>query len=45
MNQLANMIDGVNSYIWTKGLALIAYNAKWDKDNNHRQIFEAYRRY
>ncbi len=33
MDKLADMIDNDNSYIRTRGLTLIAYNAKWDKDN------------
>ena len=31
MDKLADMIDNDNSYIRTRGLTLIAYNAKWDK--------------
>lgn len=33
MDKLADMMDSDNSYIRTRGLTLIAYNAKWDKYN------------
>ena len=42
MDQLADMIDSDNSYIRTRGLTLIAYNAKWDKDNKIDEIIDAY---
>ena len=32
MDRLSDMLDSDNSYIRTRGLTLIAYNAKWDKD-------------
>ena len=32
MDRLSDMIDSDNSYIRTRGLTLLAYNAKWDKD-------------
>lgn len=31
MDRLSDMLDSDNSYIRTRGLTLIAYNAKWDK--------------
>lgn len=34
------MINNDNSYIRTKGLILIAYNAKWDKDNKIDEIID-----
>ena len=40
MDKLADMIDNDNSYIRTRGLTLIAYNAKWDKDNKIDEIIE-----
>lgn len=42
MDELANMIDNDNSYIRTRGLTLIAYNAKWDKDNKIDEIIDEY---
>ena len=40
MDKLADMIDSDNSYIRTRGLTLIAYNAKWDKDNKIDEIID-----
>ena len=31
MDRLSGMLDSDNSYIRTRGLTLLAYNAKWDK--------------
>ena len=45
MDQLADMIDSDNSYIRTRGLTLIAYNAKWDKDNKIDEIIDEYLRH
>lgn len=42
MEQLADMIDSDNSYIRTRGLTLIACNAKWDKDNKIDEIIDKY---
>ena len=42
MDKLADMIDSDNSYIRTRGLTLIAYNAKWDKDNKIDEIIDGY---
>ena len=42
MDQLADMIDSDNSYIRTRGLTLIACNAKWDKDNKIDEIIDKY---
>lgn len=42
MDQLADMIDSDNSYIRTRGLTLIAYNAKLDKDNKIDEIIDEY---
>ena len=32
MDRLSDMLDSDNSYIRTRGLTLLAHNAKWDKD-------------
>ena len=40
MDKLADMIDSDNSYIRTRGLILIAYNAKWDRDNKIDEIID-----
>ena len=42
MNKLADMIDNDNSYIRTRGLTLIACNAKWDKDDKIHEIIDEY---
>ena len=40
MDKLADMMDSDNSYIRTRGLTLIACNAKWDKDNKIDEIID-----
>lgn len=42
MDRLADMMDSDNSYIRTRGLTLIACNAKWDKDNKIDEIIDEY---
>lgn len=42
MDQLADMMDSDNSYLRTRGLTLIACNAKWDKDNKMDEIIDKY---
>ncbi len=42
MDRLSDMIDSDNSYNRTRGLTLIAYNAKWDKDNKIDEIIDEY---
>ncbi len=42
MDRLNDMLGSDNSYIWTRGLTLIAYNAKWDKDNKIDEIIDEY---
>ncbi len=32
MDRLSDVLDSDNSYIRIRGLTLLAYNAKWDKD-------------
>lgn len=45
MDKLADMVDIDNSYIRTRGLTLIAYNAKWDKENKIDEIIDEYLKY
>lgn len=45
MDRLSNMLDSDNSYIRTRGLTLLAYNAKWDKDNKIDEIIDQYLRH
>lgn len=42
MNDFIAMIDNSNSYIRTRGLKLIACNAKWDKENKINVIIDEY---
>ena len=42
MDRLSGMLDSDNSYIRTRGLTLIAYNAKWDKDYKIDEIIDNY---
>lgn len=42
MDRLSNMLDSDNSYIRTRGLTLLAYNAKWDKDYKIDEIIDGY---
>ena len=42
MARLSDMLDSDNSYIRTRGLTLLAYNAKWDKDYKIDEIIEKY---
>lgn len=42
MDRLGGMMDSDNSYIRTRGLTLLAYNAKWDKDNKIDEIIDSY---
>lgn len=42
MNQMGDMLKSENSYIRTRGLTLIAYNAKWDSKNNVDAIIDEY---
>lgn len=42
MDRLVDMLDSDNSYIRTRGLTLIACNAKWDKDNKIDEIIDGY---
>ncbi|MEY8391987.1 SufBD protein [Lachnospiraceae bacterium 45-W7] len=42
MDRLSDMLDNDNSYIRTRGLTLIAYNAKWDKNYKIDEIIDKY---
>lgn len=42
MDRLSDMPDSDNSYIRTRGLTLIAYNAKWDKDYKIDEMIDKY---
>ena len=42
MDRLSDMLDSDNSYIRTRGLTLIAYNSKWDKDYKIDEIIDKY---
>lgn len=42
MDKLGDMLDSDYSYICTRGLTLIAYNSKWDKDYKVDEIIDKY---
>lgn len=42
MDRLSDMLDNDNSYIRKRGLTLLAYNAKWDKDYKFDEIIDKY---
>ena len=42
MDRLSDMLVSDNSYIRTRGLTLLAYNAKWDKDYKIDEIIDKY---
>ena len=42
MDRLSDMLDSDNSYIRTRGIVLLAYNAKWDKDYKIDEIIDKY---
>ena len=42
MDRLSDMLDNDNSYIRTRGLTILAYNAKWDKDYKIDEIIDRY---
>lgn len=42
MDRLSDMLDSDNSYIRTRGLILIAYNAKWDTNYKIDEIIDKY---
>lgn len=42
MDRLSDMLDSENSYIRSRGLILIACNAKWDKDYKIDEVIDKY---
>ncbi len=42
MDRLSDMLDSDNSYIRTRGIVLLAYNAKWDKDYKIDEVIDKY---
>ena len=42
VDRLSDMLDSDNSYIRTRGLTLLAYNAKWDKEYKVDEIIDEY---
>lgn len=42
MDRLSDMLDSDNSYVRTRGLTLLAVNAKWDKDYKIDEIIDKY---
>lgn len=42
IDRLSDMLDSNNSYIRTRGLTLLAYNSKWDKDYKIDEIIDKY---
>lgn len=42
MDQLNGMLDSGSSYIRTRALTLIAYNARWDRDNKINRLIGRY---
>ena len=45
MDRLGDMLDSNNSYIRTRGLVLLACNARWDIDNKIDEIIDEYLRH
>lgn len=45
MDRLSDILDSDNSYIRTRGLTLLSYNAKWDKDYKIDEIIDKYLKY
>lgn len=42
IDRLSDMLDSDNSYIRTRGLTLLAYNEKWDKEYKVEEIIDEY---
>lgn len=42
MDRLGDMLSSGNSYLRTRGLTLIAYNARWDTDHKIDEIIDRY---
>ncbi len=45
IDQLSNMLDSGNSYIRSRALTLIAYNAKWDNNFKIDKMIDKYLRH
>lgn len=45
MDQFSQMLDSDNSFVRTRGLTLIAHNAKWDRDHKLDEIIDRYLRH
>lgn len=41
-DRLAEMMESENSYLRTRGLVLIAQNARWDRDNKVDELIDRY---
>jgi len=42
MDRLGDMLDSSSSFIRTRGITLIAYNSKWDKDYKIDELIDKY---
>lgn len=42
MDRASEMLDSDNSFVRTRGLTLLAYNAKWDRDFKIDEIIDKY---
>ena len=42
MDSLIDMMDNENSYIRTRALTLLAYNARWDEDHKLDEVMDQY---
>ena len=42
MDQFSAMLDSDNSYVRTRGLTLLAYNARWDTDYKIDEVIDRY---
>lgn len=42
MNKFCEMLDSDNSYIRTRGLTLLAFNAKWDRDYKLDEVIDKF---
>ncbi|MPM29187.1 hypothetical protein SDC9_75727 [bioreactor metagenome] len=45
LDSFISMLEDSNSYIRTRGILLIAANAKWDRDNKIDEIIDSYLRH
>lgn len=42
MDRFSDMLDSDNAYIRTRGLTLLAYNARWDRDHQMAKVMDRY---